>query len=244
VALVTGAARRLGRALAERLAAEGFAVWVHYRASAAAAEEVRRGIEERGGTAWCVAGDIGTEAGLAGIVERVAEGSGRLDALVNNVGRYAVAPLLGYSRAELEHTLRVNWLGPLDLVRLALPLLERAGGASVVNLGYSGLDALRAAPDTLGYVTSKVALLLATRALAEELGPRGVRVNMVSPGQLENSVDLPADFGAHVPLGRAGRLVDVCDAVAFLVGERAAYVTGQNLEVAGGYMLRLRDHRA
>ena len=88
-----------------------------------------------------------------------------------------------------------------------------------------------------------MALLLLTRAYADRLGPRGIRVNMVSPGQLENSVDLPDDFDEHVPLGRAGRLEDVVAAALYLASPEASYVTGQNLEIAGGYMMRLRDRR-
>ncbi|NRA94817.1 MAG: SDR family oxidoreductase [Planctomycetes bacterium] len=243
VALVTGSSRRLGRALVERLAQDGCAVWVHFRTSEQEAIEVQEAIRAAGGTAWRVQGDLATETGVKNVVAAVQDVSGRLDVLVNNVGRYDVADPMTYERAAFEDTLATNLLGPFELIRAAAPIFTDEG-ASVVNIGYSGLNALAASADNLAYVVSKTGLLVVTRTFADVLGPRGIRVNMVSPGQLENSVDLPADFAARVPLGRAGRLDDVCDAVSWLVSDRASYVTGQNIEVAGGYMLGLDDDRA
>ena len=133
-------------------------------------------------------------------------------------------------------------MGPFDLCRHALDLFSEDGG-SIVNIGYSGLGALSSSPDNLGYVVSKTGLLLVTKTLADQLGPSGIRVNMVSPGQLDISVDVPDDFADEVPLGRAGTVVDVASAVSWLASDAASYVTGQNLEVAGGYMLGLRDAR-
>jgi NAD(P)-dependent dehydrogenase (short-subunit alcohol dehydrogenase family) len=242
VALVTGSARRLGCALLERLARDGYAVWVHFRTSEQEAIEVQETIRAAGGTAWRVQGDLATEAGVKNVVAAVQDVSGRLDVLVNNVGRYDVADPMTYERAAFEDTLATNLLGPFELIRAAAPIFTDEGG-SVVNIGYSGLNALTASADNLAYVVSKTGLLVVTRTFADVLGPRGIRVNMVSPGQLENSIDLPADFADRVPLGRAGRLDDVCDAVSWLVSNRAAYVTGQNIEVAGGYMLGLDDDR-
>ena len=243
VALVTGSARRLGRAIVERLAREGHAVWVHFRTSEDEAVEVQEAIRAAGGTASRVQGDLATEAGVQDIVAAVQDASGRLDVLVNNVGRYDIADPMTYERGAFEDTLATNLLGPFELIRAAAPLFPEAGG-SIVNIGYSGLNALAASADNLAYVVSKTGLLVVTRTFAEVLGPRGIRVNMVSPGQLENSVDLPADFAARVPLGRAGRLDDVCDAVSWLVSDGASYVTGQDIEVAGGYMMGLDDDRA
>ena len=243
VALVTGAARRLGRALATRLAQDGYAVWIHYRSSEDDALGLRDALREAGATADCVRADLSTEAGVRDVLSALKTGPGRLDVLVNNVGRYDVVEPLTYETAAFEDTLRTNLLSPFDLIRGAIPLFPQEGG-SVVNIGYSGLAALASSPDNLAYVTSKTGLLLMTRSMAEVLGPRGVRVNMVSPGQLDNSVDLPDGFSERVPLRRAGRLDDVCEAVSWLVGDGATYVTGQNLEVAGGYMMGLDDDRS
>ena len=242
VALVTGSARRLGRAIAERLADDGYAVWIHYNTSEAASIEVLEGIKARGGTAFRVQADVAKPDGVASLVAAVRDVSGRLDVLVNNVGRYDIADVLEHSREDLEETLQANLVGPFELCRAARSLFPDAGG-SIVNIGYTGLEALSSSPENLAYVISKTGLLLATKTLAERLGGDGVRVNMVSPGQLDISVDIPSDFDDTVPLGRPGKVEDVADAVSWIVSDRAAYVTGQNLEVAGGYMLGLRDER-
>ena len=118
----------------------------------------------------------------------------------------------------------------------ALPLLEDSGG-QIVNIGYAGLDALVGNPDAMPYQVSKTGLLVLTKSLAEGLAPR-VRANMVSPGQLENSIDLPEDLEGTIPSGRAGRLEEVAEALLWLLD--AEYVTGVNIDVAGGYRLALR----
>lgn len=242
VALVTGSAKRLGRAIIERLSADGYTVWIHYLTSEAEAIELQSAVKAEGGTAFRVQADVGTEAGIRSLVEAVRDVSGRLDVLVNNVGRYDVADVLEYSREDFDATLQTNLVGPFELCRAARSLFPDDGG-SIVNLGYSGLGALPSSPDNLAYVISKTGLLLATKTLAERLGEDGIRVNMVSPGQLDISVDLPSDFDEVVPLGRAGTVQDVASAVSWLVSDEASYVTGQNLEIAGGYMLGLRDER-
>ncbi len=105
----------------------------------------------------------------------------------------------------------------------------------MINIGYAGVERLQANPAAAPYEISKVGLLILTRSLAAAYGPRGVRCNMISPGQLSNSVDLPDDLAAEIPLGRAGTLDDVAQAMEYLLG--ADYVTGTNINVAGGYRL-------
>lgn len=241
VALVTGAARRTGRAMAERLAAAGYAVWVHYNTSADEARRVVEGIEARGGLARLTSGDVGRPADAAAIVDRVAETDGRLDVLVNNVGVYRVGPLATYARADFAETLAANLLGPFDLIRRALPLMPP--GASVVNLGVAGVEHNGAEGKAAAYKCSKAGLLILTRSFAEELGPRGIRVNMLSPGHIEYSVDLPPDHADHIPLRRAATADDICDALMWLVSPQAAYVTGQNIELDGGATMALRHDR-
>lgn len=241
VALVTGSARRIGRAVVERLAREGYVVWVHYRSSASEAEAVVRGVEAAGGQARAVRADVSTADGIGAIVDAITARDGRLDVLVNNVGVYHTGALCDLPRAAFEEMLASNLLAPFELIRRCLPLMGE--GAAVVNLGYVGVEHNGAEGKAAAYACSKAGLLILTRSYAEELGPRGVRVNMVSPGHVDNSVDLPAGFEARVPLRRAGRVDDICEAVAWLVGAGASYVTGQNLEVAGGFMMGLRPDR-
>lgn len=238
VALVTGSARRLGREIALRLGAQGYHVWVHYLTSKAEAEEVLAQIRGDGGSGDLVRGDMRKAADAAAIAKRVRAVSGRIDALVHNVGIYRTGDLLEYDPAEFEATLQANLLGPFRLTQLLLPLFPATGGG-IVNIGYAGLESLTASEHNTAYLISKSGLYILTKSLAQALGPRGIRVNMVSPGILDNSVELPERPGDQVPLGRLGTVSDVCDAVEFLLGGKAAYVTGVNLDVAGGYLLRL-----
>ena len=239
VALVTGSARRLGRALALRLAAAGHFTFVHYLGSRAEAQTVLTAIRAAGGDGALVRGDLSSPAGVAAVVRAVRARAARLDVLVNNVGIYRTGDLASFPPDEFDRVLQANLAGCYRLIHGLLPLLVRGG--SIVNIGYAGVDAPTATTHNTAYLISKSGLLLLTKSLALALGPRGVRVNMVSPGILSNSVELPRDPAEFVPLGTLGTVDDVADAVEFLVGSRARYVTGVNLDVAGGYNLALHS---
>lgn len=251
VALVTGSAKRLGREIAVRLGALGYFVWVHYLGSKGAAEDTLAVIRGEGGEGSLLRGDMGRKRDVEAMARRIGEASGRLDALVNNVGIYRTGDLLAYPVEDFEATLRANLTGPFHLIQQLLPLFPSEGGAArpggtarpggaIVNIGYAGIENLTAATHNTAYLISKSGLYVLTKSLAQALGPRGIRVNMVSPGILDNSVELPRRPGDQVPLGRLGTVAEVCDAVEFLLGKRAGYITGVNLDVAGGYLLRLR----
>jgi NAD(P)-dependent dehydrogenase (short-subunit alcohol dehydrogenase family) len=240
VALVTGSAKRLGREIALRLAAEGHFTWVHYLNSRAEAAETLAAIEAAGGSGALCRGDVASRKDVAAIASRIRGESGRLDVLVNNVGIYRTGDLERFAVEDFSATLQTNLIGTFDLIRRAQELFP-AGGGSIVNIGYSGVGSLAGSTHNTAYLISKTGLLVLTKSLAQALGPRGIRVNMVSPGILDNSVELPRRPRDYVPLGRLGRCADVADAVAFLASEKASYVTGVNLDVAGGYMLGLRE---
>lgn len=240
VALVTGSAKRLGRAVAQRLAAEGYFTWVHYLSSRSEATEVLASIRAEGGDGALVKGDVASSKDVAAIAEHVRKACGRLDLLVNNVGVYLTGDLPVYSVHDFTATLRTNLVGPFDLIQRMIDLFPAEGG-SIVNIGYSGVGSLAASTHNTAYLISKTGLLVLTKSLAQALGPRGIRVNMVSPGILDNSVELPRRPRDYVPMKRLGRCADVAEAVAFLASERASYITGVNLDVAGGYMLGLKE---
>ena len=233
VALITGAAKRLGRRLAEDLAGQGMHVLVNYRSSADEAEAVVDGIRRAGGSARAVRCDVGDSADVATMFASIREQEGRLDVLINNVGNYRPTPILELDVDQWDATLSTNLSGPFYCCQAAWPLM--ADGGAIVNIGYAGVDALVANPDAADYQVSKTGLLVLTKSFAKALAPRGIRVNMVSPGQLANSVDLPQDVVAEIPAGRAGTLDDMAAAVGFLLDH--SYVTGQNIDVAGGYRL-------
>jgi len=236
-ALVTGSSVRTGRAIALRLAREGWHVCIHGKpGNLEAAEEAARACRNAGGGASVHLADISDLQGCQKLVDSIDLPA--LDLLVHNVGIYTTGPLLETPPDTWDRILSTNLSAPFHLSRLLAPIMP--SGASIVSLGYVGLSRLAGTTYTGAYSISKTALLSLTKCLALELGPRGIRVNMVSPGQLENSVDLPADIAKRVPLGRAGRVEEIADIVAWLSSDQAAYVTGQDLEVAGGLMMALR----
>ena len=238
VALVTGSAKRLGSHLAQRMAQNGYFTWVHYLTSKHDAESLLAKIESQGGQGHLIKGDIASLSDIRSMANKIKAISGRLDLLVNNVGIYRTGSLLDYPIEDFEATLKCNLSGAFYLIQRCLPLFPSSGG-SIVNIGYAGLESLTASIHNTAYLISKSGLYVLTKSLAQALGPRGIRVNMVSPGILENSVELPRSPKDHVPLGRLGTCSDICDAVEYLVGSKASYVTGVNLDIAGGYMLKL-----
>ena len=236
--LVTGASRRLGRHLALELAAAGADVCVHYSRDAEGARETVAAIEALGRRAFLVAADFTDPAGIAALIEGYRAQASRLDVLVNNVGNYIVKPVEETSVDEWRSLLDANLVAPAGLINGLLDLFPEGAG-SIVNLGYAGVDLLASNPEATAYQASKAGLLILTKSLATRLAPRGLRVNMISPGQLENSVDLPEDIPAAIPLARAGTLDDIAHAMHYLV-RPGSYVTGVNLDVAGGYRLQVR----
>ena len=236
-ALVTGSSVRTGRMIGLHLAREGWRVVVHAREGAKAqAQEVAREFRDAGGDAVVALADISTEDGCRKLSESIPTGS--LDLMVHNVGIYRPSPLLSTSGEDWAAMLRTNLDAPFHLTRFLVDRMP--SGSSIVAIGYVGTGKLAGTQRTGAYSVSKTGLLVLVRCLAMELGPRGIRVNMVSPGQLENSVDLPEDISCRVPLGRAGKVDEVAEAVVWLASDKAAYITGQELEVAGGLMLGLK----
>jgi NAD(P)-dependent dehydrogenase (short-subunit alcohol dehydrogenase family) len=234
VALITGAARRLGRHLSLSLAASGHGVIVNYLTSAEEADELVAEIVDGGGYARAVRADVSDRRAVEAMVASIGETEGRLDLLINNVGIYERVSLREIEPYAWERTLQTNLTGSFYCYHFARPLLEASGG-HIINIGYAGIDRVDGSVTATAYLASKTGLLVLTKSLAMALGPYGVRVNMVSPGQLENSVDLPEDVERVVPLQRPGQLADVAQAVAYLLD--TDYVTGVNLDVAGGFRL-------
>lgn len=241
VALVTGAARRTGRGLALALARAGADVVVHYGQSRLDAESAVAEIAALGRRGFAISADLAVPGQAEALIEASLTQAGRLDVLVNNVGNYPLGDPLGLSPDAFRATLETNLTAPYALIRAALPALVASGAGQVINLGYAGVEHMIANTRAMAYQISKAGLLVLTRSLAQALGPQGVRVNMVSPGHIDNSVDLPADIESHVPLARPARIDDIAGALLFLLSPAGAYITGANIEVAGGYRLSLAD---
>jgi 3-oxoacyl-[acyl-carrier protein] reductase len=233
--MVTGGARRLGRHLASVLSARGYDLVILYKTSEAEALSLVREMTDAGVGARALAVDVGIESQVAAVFAELARGEGRVDLLVNNVGNYNPQHVTQLTPAVWDATLATNLSGAYYCCHHALKLMTHGG--NIINIGMAGLEGIRANVHGTDYYVSKTGLLVLTRALASAYAKQGIRVNMVSPGQLENSIDLPApsEIGRFVPLGRAGRLEDIAQAVAYLLD--ATYVTGVNIDVSGGYRL-------
>lgn len=235
VAVVTGGARRLGRHLCLTLAARGYDIVCLYRSSEADARMLVQDIVAAGGRARSLRTDVSQRAEVAAAFEDIREHEGRVDLLVNNVGNYNPQDVTLLDPAVWDETIGANLSGAYYCCYHALGLMH--DGAQIISIGMAGLEGIRANRRGADYYVSKTGLLVLTRALAAGYADRQIRVNMISPGQLDNSIDLPGpdEIGQEVPLARPGSLDDIAQALTYLLD--AGYVTGVNLDVAGGYRL-------
>ena len=238
VALVTGAVRRIGRATALALAAEGAAVVVNTRSSRDEAEAVAAEIEAGGGRALVQLADVTDEAAVAGMVAAAVERFGRLDILVNNAADRRQAPLTEISLAEWRHITGIIVDGAFLCARACLPHMVAAGGGTVINIG--GVSAHAGAFNRAHVVTAKAALVGLTKAIAVEYADRGVTANCVVPGKIggERSRTAgespPMAAGAGPIVGRLGEVGEVAALVRHLCLPASRYITGQTIHVSGG----------
>jgi NAD(P)-dependent dehydrogenase (short-subunit alcohol dehydrogenase family) len=228
--LVTGGAKRLGAEICRSLAKEGHNILVHYNKSHTEALGVVKDCKNFGVEAECIQGDFSTQETTQQFILEVLKKD--IENLVNNVGEYLVQPPSLTPIDAWSNLYQINFLAPVALIQALIPMLKHHQG-SVVNIGVSGLEPMRANTTFTAYLSTKSSLLLATKSLAKEFSPFGIRINMVSPGILDNSKDLPKTPHG-IPMGRFGTSQDVARVVAFLFKKENDYITGQNIEVAGG----------
>lgn len=238
VALVTGASKGIGAAIARRLAADGMKVVVNYAQDREGAERVVSDIVAAGGQALAVQADVTKEEQVEALFATIATTYQGLDVLINNAGVYGYAPLEELTPAEYHRQSEINVLGLLLTSQAAAAALGERGG-SIVNIS-SGIS-IMPLPGSAVYASTKGAVDAITRSLAKELGPRGIRVNAVSPGPImtEKAHDLlNTDLGramiAQTPLGRIGEPEEVADVASFFASNESRWVTGQVLQVSGG----------
>jgi 3-oxoacyl-[acyl-carrier protein] reductase len=242
VALVTGAGRNIGREIALLLAKQGVAVAVNVRQSVDEGQAVVDEITRQGGAAILCPGDVTDRKAVEGIVSKIEAEWGRLDILVNNAAIRKEVEFSELSVAEWHATLRVVLDGTFHCSQLALPLLKKSTQGAIVNIG--GLTAHTGAEHRVHVITAKAGLVGMTKALANDLGADGITVNCVAPGMIDTRRE-PASSSA-VPghhatrktlLGRNGTATEVADAVVWLTGEAARFITGQVIHVNGGAFL-------
>jgi pteridine reductase len=236
VVLITGAARRIGAAIARRLHAEGNDLALHYRGSAGDMQSLVDELEAaRAGSTLALQADLAVFDRLPELVAKTVGHFGRLDALVNNASAFYPTPAGNATPAQWEELFAVNARAPFFLAQAAAPHLRAARGA-IVNI--ADVYAERPRADLAVYAASKDALLAVSRGLAVSLAPE-VRVNAVSPGAIlwpDGGIDpgLQSRLLAQTPLGRIGDPADIAGTVAWLLGDTASYVTGQVIHVDGG----------
>lgn len=234
IALVTGAARGMGRAIALRLAEDVSGVAVHYLTRREEALDLAAAIRDKGKLSAVFRADLTKKAQAAGLVKKVEERFARIDVLVNNVGTFLVKPWDQLEVADWEKVLRGNLLGSYFCMKAALPGMRKRKWGRVVNIGYSRVEHLGAFPTIAPYAVAKTGLLTLTRTAAASEVANGITVNMVSPGLIRGGALPPMK---NVSESQLGTYEDVAEAVAWCASDRAAAVTGTNLLVAGTWKM-------
>lgn len=226
--LVTGAARGLGAQIVQVLAQAGHDVLIHYRESRQQAEKLAQTCKERGVQANIQQGDFSSKTGIEAFIRNVLADFPHIKGVVNNVGEYLIEPLAKTSPNAWERLFNANFFAPVFLIQALLPtLIEQR--ASIVNVGVAGLK--KGISESAAYATTKSALLFYTVSLAKQLAG-SIRINMVSPGFMENSIDF--EHPEKLPLKRAATLDEVAQLIALFFDSKTKYVTGQNIEISGG----------
>jgi len=239
VAIVTGASKGIGAAIAKSLAAEGASVVVNYASSKAGADTVVAAINAAGGKAVAVGGDVSKAAEAQGLVDAAIENYGRLDILVNNSGVYEFGAIEAVTEETFHKIFNINVLGTILTTQAAIKHLGE--GASIINIG-SAVSRITPAYSTV-YTGTKGAIDAITGVLARELGPRKIRVNSINPGMVETEgtrtggmigSDMEKTLIAQTPLGRTGTVGDIAPIAVFLASDDSAWLTGELLLATGG----------
>jgi 3-oxoacyl-[acyl-carrier protein] reductase len=239
VAVVTGASKGIGAAIAKSLAAEGASVVVNYASSKAGADKVVAAITGAGGKAVAVGGDVSKSAEAQGIIDAAIKNYGRLDILVNNSGVYEFGAIEDVTEVSFHKHFNVNVLGLLLTTKAAVKHLGEGG--SIINIG-SGVSRITP-PNSSVYTGTKGAVDAITGVLARELGPKHIRVNSINPGMVETEgtvsagligSDLEKTLVAQAPLGRTGKVGDIASIATFLASDDSGWLTGELLLATGG----------
>lgn len=240
-ALVTGASRGIGRAVAIALAKKGYAVAVNYAGSQKAAEDVKAAIEAEGGRAIVIQGDVSKAEDVEKVFAAVKAEFGRLDVLVNNAGITRDSLLLRMKEENWDAVIDTDLKSGFLAIKAAAPIMMKQRKGAIINI--ASVVGITGNVGQINYSAAKAGVIGMTKTAAKELAARGIRVNAVAPGFIETSMTdvipekIREDLIHSIPLGRMGQAEDVANAVCFLASEEASYITGQVLKVDGGMVM-------
>ena len=241
VALVTGASRGIGRAIALKLAAEGAKVAINYAGNTAKAEEVKAEIEKNGGEAILVQADVADSAAVETMVNTVVEKFGQIDILVNNAGITRDGLLMRMKDEDFDAVINTNLKGVFYCTKLVSKLMMKKRSGRIINM--ASVVGLMGNAGQTNYAAAKAGVIGFSKSVAKELAARGITVNMVAPGFIDTDMTAAMTDKAKemtltgIPLNRMGTPEDVANAVAFLVSDNASYITGQVINVDGGMVM-------
>ncbi|MCR5758278.1 MAG: 3-oxoacyl-[acyl-carrier-protein] reductase [Selenomonas sp.] len=241
VALVTGASRGIGRAIALKLAAEGAKVAINYAGNTAKAEEVKAEIEKNGGKAILVQADVADAAAVETMVNTVVEQFGQIDILVNNAGITRDGLLMRMKDEDFDAVINTNLKGVFYCTKLVSKLMMKKRSGRIINM--ASVVGLMGNAGQTNYAAAKAGVIGFSKSVAKELAARGITVNMVAPGFIDTDMTAAMTDKAKemtltgIPLNRMGTPEDVANAVAFLVSDNASYITGQVINVDGGMVM-------
>ncbi|WP_026766766.1 3-oxoacyl-[acyl-carrier-protein] reductase [Selenomonas ruminantium] len=241
VALVTGASRGIGRAIALKLAAEGAKVAINYAGNTAKAEEVKAEIEKNGGQAILVQADVADSAAVEAMVNATVEAFGQIDILVNNAGITRDGLMMRMKDEDFDAVINTNLKGVFYCTKLVSKLMMKKRSGRIINM--ASVVGLMGNAGQTNYAAAKAGVIGFSKSAAKELAARGITVNMVAPGFIDTDMTAAMTDKAKemtltgIPLNRMGTPEDVANAVAFLVSDNASYITGQVINVDGGMVM-------
>lgn len=237
VAIVTGSGKGIGRAIAERLARDGYTVVINYRRDAASASDALNSVQSSSPKSIAYQADVAKPEGAQSLIDRTGEQFGRLDVLVNNAGPFLVKPIFDTTPEEWQSIIDGNLSSAFYCIRAALALMRPQKSGRIINLGSLNAENARGAPTTVAYNVAKTGLVVLTKSVARSEARYGIRCNIVNPGFIETYATSDSDkreLPSIIPLGALGKVEDISNLVAYLLSDQANYLTGSVINVHGG----------
>ena len=232
VAVITGSAKGLGKAIALSLVDDGFTLVVHYRKSGSGAEKVQNLARKKSPKSILVSGDLTDEQQVETVFGQIYKKLGRVDLLVNNVGNFLYKEFSKTTNSEFRDIIESNIYSALFCSRAVLPQMRKQKSGHIINIGAAGADEIQILEKSTPYYMAKTALYSLTKIMALEEAKHGIHVNMISPASLETDIFKAGDF----PMARSANYEDVVKVLRFLTSDDAYYINGANIEVAGGFI--------